>query len=114
MSQRGRKTSFKAPMFAQPLAEYKETPDPPHHLDKPERELWRKVVAQFELDDIALALLSNALDAHARARKLRELIDREGSQHKWKGGYRPHPLLSAERGARQQALAALKKLRASL
>jgi phage terminase small subunit len=115
MSQRGRKSAIKGPLFAQTNTQFKDLPDAPGHLDKPEREMWRKVVTQFELDDpIGLALLTAALDAHARARKLREVIDKEGVQHRWKGGHRQHPLLSAERGARQQSISAFKKLKVSL
>jgi len=117
VTQRGRKTEFKRPLWEKAIEDDKEPPAPPAHLAKEERALWRQVLEGFDIEDdpVALSLLAAALDAHARARLCRAQIDKEGLTVRGKGGVpKPHPLLGAERAARQQLVSALKKLKVEL
>lgn len=91
-------------------------PPPPTHLEPPERVLWGEVHQAFMLDDAAsLALFRSALEAHQRARRCREAIDRDGEavRDRWQQ-LKPHPLLSAERDARAAFLAAMRALNLDL
>ena len=74
----------------------------PKHLEPEEATLWRSITAEYQLDDdAALMLLSTALECRGRLRRIRLVIDREGEsvRDRW-GQSKPHPLLPAERGAR--------------
>jgi phage terminase small subunit len=85
---------------------------PPAHLEPPEADLWSALLTDFTFADPAsLALLEEALSAHQRARRCREMIDRDGETvlDKWKQ-VKPHPLLPAERDARAAFLAAMRML----
>jgi hypothetical protein len=85
----------------------------PRHLPAAERRLWDQITASHRFDDAAsLAALTTALEAHVRARKCREQIDRDGEIVRDRfGQLRAHPLLNAERDARHAFLAGLKLLR---
>ena len=86
--------------------------DPPKHLEKPEREIWRDLTAAYELDDAAArALLTTTLEAHQRARRCPEAVDRDGEAVKDRfAQIKPHPLLAAERDARAAFLAGMRSL----
>ncbi len=88
----------------------------PKHLEPPERELWRGLLATFRLEDVAsLSLLTTALEAHQRARRCREQVDRDGEAVRDRfGQVKPHPLLTAERDARAAYLAAMRALNLDL
>lgn len=79
-------------------------PPPPRHLEKPERELWKKIVLQRDFaEDAPRAVLGSALDAHARARRCREIISRDGEVISDRfGAPQKHPLLTAESAAQSQ------------
>ena len=73
---------------------------PPDHLEPPEAALWDSIVGQFVIDDDASqSLLLAALEAHARARRCRATIDKQGVVVDRWNQTKPHPLLAAERGA---------------
>lgn len=100
-----------APIVA-PLA----SKPPPKHLEAPERALWRSITDAYVVDDdAALEMLATALEARARARRCREAIDRDGEvvRDKW-NQLRAHPLLVAERGARDSYLKAMRLLNLDL
>lgn len=84
----------------------------PAHLNAPERVLWRQLLSAHRFDDAAsLALLRTAMEAHMRARRCREAIDRDGEAVSDRFGQtKSHPLLPAERDARSAFLAAMKLL----
>ena len=85
---------------------------PPADLEPPEAELWGSIVGQFVIDtDAALELLGTAMRARARMRRCAEQIGRDGETVKDRWGVpRAHPLLVAERGARDSYLAAMRVL----
>ena len=77
-----------------------EPPRPPSDLEAPEKARWRNVNAEFLLGRTAQDTLHTALHALARARKAREVIDREHIQVlNARGKLIPHPLLAVERHA---------------
>jgi hypothetical protein len=93
------------------------SPPAPSHFEKPEKELWRKIVEIYDFGDdaAALSLLSSALEAKARARRCREIIDRDGEvfTDRW-GQLKQHPLLAGERGAQANFVASMKSLNLQL
>jgi phage terminase small subunit len=92
------------------------TPPPPSHLERPEKELWRELMESHCFDDAAsLALLRTALEAHQRARRCREAVDRNGEAVEDRfGQLKPHPLLAAERDARAAFLSGMRALNLDL
>ena len=95
-----------------PVRTKRDIPRAPTHLDPIERRLWRDIVSTFAFADIASqSMLRSALEAHQRARKCREAIDRDGEaiRDRW-NQIKPHPLLAAERDARAAFLSAMKSL----
>jgi phage terminase small subunit len=100
-----------------PFAPGNSLPRPPKHLAHAvERRLWNALIASYDLADAAsLALLGTAMDSHARARRCRDQINAEGEtvRDKW-GQLRAHPLIGAEKDARNGWLQAMKALRLDL
>lgn len=83
-----------------------------NHLEAPERKLWRDFTESGDMGDAySQKLLLTALEAHQRARKAREAIDKEGMTvtDKW-NQTKPHPLLTCERDSRSAFLTAMKML----
>ena len=91
-------------------------PAAPRHLEKIERDLWAELVCTFDFGDAASqAILGSALEAHQRARRCRETVDRDGEAIKDRFGQtRVHPLLNAERDARAAFLAGMRVLNLDL
>ena len=84
----------------------------PKHLSKEAKRIWRGVLAEYLLDDIAgLRILQAALEARDRAAAARKQIDLEGMTFKDKfEQVKPHPLLACERDSRAAFLAGIKAL----
>lgn len=110
MTQSGRKSQNK--LIAFPIRNRTSAIPAPAHFAPEERALWKQVTSEVDISTTtAAAFLTVALEAHARARLCRLKIEKEGMTIKDRHGHpRPHPLLATERGARQQVLAALRKL----
>jgi P27 family predicted phage terminase small subunit len=117
MLQRGRKSKASLAAervvtpFPQPVQEFT-PPDPPAHLGKTERQIWRDINNDFNLSTAAAQhVLTTALEAHQRARECREAVARDGMRVPARDGQmKVHPLLAVERDARQAWLAGLKTL----
>jgi hypothetical protein len=95
----------------------KKLPSPPEALEKPERSLWRKITETYDFNDdsAALSLLETAMIARGRARRCREIIDRDGECVTDRfDQIRQHPLLPAERGAQSVFVASMKSLNLSI
>lgn len=77
------------------------TPQPPKSLSSAARAFWRRIVADWEIDDEAgLALVEVAAQAHARALDARGQIDRDGSVIRDRfGQLKAHPAVAIERDA---------------
>jgi hypothetical protein len=113
MAQRGRKSVAALalvqpePLTVRPHPEF-DPPPPPSHLGPIEKAIWRDVFVDYTLTTrIAASVLTSALEAHARCRECRQVIDSEGLIV---GRDKPHPLLRVERDSRLAWLAALKAL----
>lgn len=87
--------------------------DPPRHLKAAGRAMWRRLMADYPLEDAgAQALLLAACEAAQRAEEARALVDRDGAIVLDRFGQRkPHPGVQIERDARTQMIAALRALR---
>ena len=85
---------------------------PPKTLSKEAAAWWTNLVDEYALDDqAALLLLETAMLAFDRMNAARRAIAKEGMTFKDRWGQRRvHPLLAAERDARQGMLAALRAL----
>lgn len=99
-------------MTKPPARTARDTPEAPPHLAQPERDLWLRIVSEYRFDGSAsLSLLGTAMEAHQRARRCREAVDKDGESVRDRfGQVRGHPLLPAERDARAAYLAALRML----
>jgi len=85
---------------------------PPKHLDEEEAALFRRLVAEFQIDDSAsISLLTVAMEAHQRAREAGITLAEEGTVIKNRFGARTaHPAVAIERDARNDYLRAMKTL----
>jgi P27 family predicted phage terminase small subunit len=84
----------------------------PNHLSKEAKKIWREIVAEYAIDDIAgLKILRVGLEAFDRAQAARVTIDREGMTVLDKFNQtKSHPLLPIERDSRAAFLSGLKAL----
>lgn len=89
---------------------------PPGHLSKEAKKIWKQLIAEYSIDDVAgLKILRVALESFDRAQSAREAIDRDGMTVIDKAGQvKPHPLLPIERDSRAAFLAGLKALNLDL
>jgi hypothetical protein len=84
---------------------------PPRKLGPHGGELWRSIVAEYEVEDRASReLLCQAAAALDRAESLAEQIERDGEIIQGRQGIRPHPALKAEMAARAFIVRALERL----
>jgi P27 family predicted phage terminase small subunit len=90
--------------------------EPPDHLSREARKLWRELAEEWGIDDRAgTAILDKIGEAYDRANGARQAIDRDGLTITDRFGVeKPHPLLACERDARAQFLAGLKMLNLDL
>jgi len=87
-------------------------PKPPRHLSPSARLLWRGLVEEYALDDVAaLAILTAGLEAFDRAAAAKALLDADGPvvTDRW-GQKKTHPAASVERDNRAAWMSALKQL----
>lgn len=84
----------------------------PSSLSKPAQRWWKKIAIEYAIeDDAGQLLLTTALEAYDRMKSAAARIDADGEAVEDRfGQVKPHPLLTAERDARAQMLAALKQL----
>jgi len=94
----------------------KNSNSPPKHLTKEAKKIWKSLLDEYGIDDIAgLKILRVALEAFDRAQAAREAIDRDGMTVMDKAGQiKSHPLLPVERDSRAAFLAGLKALNLDL
>jgi P27 family predicted phage terminase small subunit len=85
---------------------------PPKRLSAEARKSWQKIVDEYQIvDDTGLIILTTAFEAFDRMRIAQEQIKLEGMTSIDRfGRMKAHPLLTVERDARAQFLAALKQL----
>jgi phage terminase small subunit len=87
-------------------------PQPPPHLEDPEKETWTRLVHEHQVDDaLGRVIVTMIAEAEMRVRHFREIIDREGEIIVGDDGKsRRHPLLNAENSARAALLHATRTL----
>jgi P27 family predicted phage terminase small subunit len=92
------------------------SPKSPKSLSREAKTWWRKIQAEYGIDDEAgLLLLQTACESFDRMRSCQAEIDRDGQVVKDRFDQdKPHPLLSVERDARSQMMQALKQLNLDL
>jgi phage terminase small subunit len=86
---------------------------PPNHLGAVEKQMWASIIKEHVFDETSgVALLRVTLEAHERARRCREAIDKDGMTFLDKfGQVKIHPLVAAERDARAAFMSGVKALR---
>lgn len=82
----------------------------PRRLSAESRRLWRAILADFELEGHALAILAVALEAHDRMREAQAAVAKDGAYISGRWGPRSHPGLAIERDSRLQFLRGLREL----
>lgn len=88
-------------------------PKPPKHLSAEARRWWRRVLAEYGIEDAAgLMILGQALEAYDRLREAQELIRRDGLiiATPATGAKHLHPAARVEKEARTLLLTAWKQL----
>jgi hypothetical protein len=86
-------------------------PQPPANLGPAGANLWRSIVAEYDIPDSGgQALLEEACAARDRAERLRVEIDRDGEIIRGRNGIREHPGLRAELAARSFICRSLQRL----
>jgi len=90
----------------------KSVTDPPFHLSRESRKLWRAIVPRRARSPERLILVRAALEALDRAEAARTLIAMEGmtTTTKTTGAVHIHPLVRVEREARSQFMRAWDQL----
>lgn len=91
----------------------KKCPSAPASLSPEAKNLWRRLLTEFDVNDQhGLLLLRTALEAMDRMRAAQAAIARDGVTivDRW-GQSKPHPACQIERDSRTGMLAALKALR---
>ncbi|RIK36221.1 MAG: phage terminase small subunit P27 family [Chloroflexi bacterium] len=88
----------------------------PKHLSREAKLWWRRLIDEYGIDDNAgLLLVQTAMESFDRMRAAQAAIEADGATVKDRFDQpKAHPLLSVERDARAQMLAALKQLNLDL
>jgi P27 family predicted phage terminase small subunit len=89
--------------------------DPPKHLKAGARNLWRRLLTDFVIDDSAgLVIVRSVCEAYQRQQEAREIVARDGVIITDRYGVpKAHPACAIERDARSQMLAGLRALKLS-
>ncbi len=87
-------------------------PKPPKGLSREAKGWWRKLIAEYTIEDEAgFLVLATALEAFCRMRQAQAALDKDGLVVTDRFGQKKsHPLTTVERDSRAQMLAALKAL----
>jgi hypothetical protein len=86
-------------------------PKPPANLGPAGVNLWRSIMAEYDVSDAGgQALLEQAAAAYDRAERLRVEIDRDGEIVRSRTGMREHPGLRGELAARSFVCRTLQRL----
>ena len=89
---------------------------PPKHISKEAKGIWRGLLDEYEITDIAgIQILQASLEAFDRAQAARKAIDMDGMTIVDKfNQVKPHVLIACERDSRAAFLAGLKHLNLDL
>jgi hypothetical protein len=90
-------------------------PPPPELLDAPEQKIWSTIVREHPFNRAGHLMLENALLSLGRARKCREIIERDGAMIMNREGMpMRHPLLAIEVQSRKLVRDTFKALKIEL
>jgi P27 family predicted phage terminase small subunit len=78
----------------------RQSEEPPVHLGAEAADLWRAVIADYELDRPALVLLEALCDAWERYAQARSVLAAEGPFVEGRYGPKAHPAVAVERDSR--------------
>src|SRR5262245_3935451 len=100
---------------AQKKSKTPKIPRAPAHLRKDGRELWKRVLIEYELPPEALVVLALACEAQDRCQDARRMLDKYGTVFKDRfGQIKPNPLLIVERDSRAAVCRCLAQLKLDL
>lgn len=85
-------------------------PTPPAHLSRAAKAIWRRIVADYELEEHHRAILGAALEARDRMYQARDAIDADGAYVEGRFGPKAHPAIAVERDSRLAMIRALREL----
>jgi len=85
-------------------------PRAPRHLQEPGKDLWRRVVTVYGLEEHHLAVLEAACVARDRMEQARLTVEAEGLTASTRDGIKTHPAVTIERDSRTAMLRALREL----
>lgn len=89
--------------------------DPPEVLSAEAADWWRRIIAEFDLDDAGLLILRSGLEALDRMREAQALIAKHGLVAPDRfGQLKPNPAATIERDSRMAMFGALKRLNLDL
>ena len=88
----------------------------PKHLSKEGKNLWSRLLKEYQIDDQGgLLLLQTAIEAHDRMKECQAIIKRGGLQLPDRfGQMKAHPLTTTERDSRSAMMQAIKSLNLDL
>jgi len=103
---------MKTPSRPAPTSPKTQQRPPPKSLSTEGGAIWKRLLADYEINDEAgLLLLQTGLEAYDRLKQCQKAIARDGPQVRDRfNQLKAHPLLPAERASRTQMLAAFKQL----
>jgi phage terminase small subunit len=85
--------------------------EPPATLGEPGRNLWRRVMTEYQIEDAGgLAMLEQCCAALDRAERLRVEIESDGEVIRTRGTVKDHPALKHELAARSFVCRTLSRL----
>ena len=85
--------------------------NPPKHLSREAKSIWRKVLEGYELEDWHCRVLQSALEAWDRMQQARETLAADGVTYTDRfGAPRKHPAVSIEENSRVAFLRAMREL----
>jgi P27 family predicted phage terminase small subunit len=86
-------------------------PAAPKHLSREAKGWWKKIVAEWEMDDPSLMLLESALEAFDRMREAQATLKEEGAIVKDRFGQpKMHPATLIERDSKATILRTMRAL----
>lgn len=86
-------------------------PEPPAHLSRSSKALWRSVLVEYELARHEMTVLAAALESRDRMDQARDQIKLEGLTVEGRFGPKQHPAVAIERDSRLAMIRAWRALK---
>jgi phage terminase small subunit len=91
-------------------ASVRKVPKPPAHLSRAARKWWSDIMAAYEIEDHAVAIVTAAAEAWDRKEAARKVLAVEGMTITCRDGAKTHPCVGIERDSRLAFLRAVREL----